>query len=366
MNSAKAIIKGNVGKPVKKTKKEKNPNTMKIVIGMIIAVTVVICVLIGMEQLQRKVALKVGETKLYYDDMMYYAYQAEMQGSYMAQLYQQLNGGDYWNMTNEDGSTNQEMVKNQFQQQMIQDQIMYDQAVKAGYTIEAEEKSAAAEEAKTFISSLSSGMKTQTRITQKHLTALLERIKIAARYKQDLIDGFPIDDEGIKAGFAFEDYRQYDVEYYFASKKVTAEDGTATDLDDAAKQELLTKITALGEKAKTAPDFTKMLEEGETAVTFNEKGFVAEDGTFEADLEKELIAMNNNDITGILDREDGYYFFKMVNNNSTETFDGEVEKAITEAETTSFDEAYQALFGQYEVSVASKIWDQLVMGKLIS
>lgn len=367
MNSAKAIIKGESKKKEKKTVKGPDPKKNIILAGIIIVVAALICILIGVEQLSRKTVLTVDKQKLYFDEMMYYVYQTEVDSSYMDQLYQQLNGTSYYDMTAEDGTSNQETIKADIQAAMIEDQILYDQAQKAGYSLTEEERAKAAEEGAGIMSQLTSKQKTATKITKKNLGKLLERIALADRYKQDLIDGFDIDDEAIKAGVDAEAFRQYDVEYYFAATQTAGEDGTQTQLGEEEKKALLEEMNTLHEKASKAEDFKTLIAEGEeTKITFQEKGFKAGDGTFEEDLQEQLIAMENNGLTDVMERADGYYFFKMVNNNSTEAYDAEVSSQIEEKENEAYSEKYMELFNQYTVMVKESIWNNLKIGQLLS
>ena len=45
-----------------------------------------------------------------------------------------------------------------------------------------------------------------------------------------------------------------------------------------------------------------------------------------------MLEMENDDVTEVIEDEDGYYVVRMINNNSPEAYDKKVEEAITEKE----------------------------------
>lgn len=370
MNKAKTILKAPKENKKKKVQKDYHSRKTPILVGALVFLVVVICLVVGVEQLQRKVILKVNDSKVYYDDAMFYVYTTENQFTYLDQLYQQFNSGSYWDGVNDEGVSNRVLVKENVLASMIQTEILYDQAVKAGYTVTKEDTAKAEELTRGCWDQLNTKQKTKSRMTYKNILKLTEKMQVMQRYKQDLIDGFDIDDEAIKAEFKFEDYRQYDIQYYFASTKTKDAEGNEADASADEKQALKTEMEALLAKARTAEDFTKLLPEeaddaDKSSIEYKSAGFVVGDEQFTEALEKEFVKMNNDEISAVLEGEDGYYFVKMINNNSTAKYDETVKDAISDAENSRFDEEYDKLYGEYKIKLNQSLWDFVTMGKLI-
>ena len=74
--------------------------------------------------------------------------------------------------------------------------------------------------------------------------------------------------------------------------------------------------------------------------------------------------MKNNEISEVfLDEEAGYYVFvKMIDNNSTESYESACDSAIKEAQDAKYDEWYTALKDGYKIEINDEIWDTVVIG----
>ena len=70
------------------------------------------------------------------------------------------------------------------------------------------------------------------------------------------------DEEALKATVNKKDYRQYTLQYYKVSNQETSGEETK-EVSAEQKQTNLTNMQALQEKAKTAEDFTKLLDDND-------------------------------------------------------------------------------------------------------
>lgn len=347
---------------------KKSKYRVSIILGAVAAVLLVAAIaIVSYEQLKRDVVVEVDGAKLYSEDMMYFVLSTESMMAQTDQMYQSLTGSSYWAQTDENGVSNQVTGRESIKNQMVSTLILCDQAKKAGYQLTEEEKKTALDNVDSVYNMLLSPAQIkQAEFTKKQLTAVNEKIILSSRYRKDWIDTFDIDDAALKAGISYDENRQYDVQYYFVPTTEAQEDGTSKPMSAADKKAVYDEINDLYTNAKTAADFTKLItDQDKSKVTYQAKSFVAGDKQFEEDLEKQLKAMNNNDITSILDRNDGYYFFKMINNNSSETYDKAVEAAITAKEEEVFTEKYDEIYPQYKVTVVQKLLDSVVLGNFI-
>ena len=142
------------------------------------------------------------------------------------------------------------------------------------------------------------------------------------------------------------------------------EEGNAVAVSEEEKAAALEKIQSIAETAKTAEDFTKVVDtETDTSVTFKEDGsFTEANGLFGDKVDKKVKAMKNDEISEVLEGEDGYYVVKMINNNSTASYDEAVEDAVTSAENEAFQKKYDEQSGNYTITVNDKVWDLIVLG----
>ena len=298
-------------------------------------------------------------------DLSYYFYQVESQYNYYDQMFG--GNGTYWDMTYDEKSntTVRDMAKTEAVDSSVKNEILYKEAVAAGYTLTEEENKTIGSQVDSLLKDTLS--KTEIRkdgFTKKSLTNVIGKITLVERYRKDKIETFDIDDQAIKDGIKYEDYRQYDIEYLFVSTTTTDAEGKATALSDKEKTVAYDKLNSYYAKAKDAEDWSKLLPTDETTVTYKATNFVKTNTVYSDDMKSMMMAMNNGDISDIYEAEDGYYIVRMVNNNSTESYDNAVDQAITSAEDEAFTKYYNELAAKHEYSTNDRALASMTMGNL--
>jgi foldase protein PrsA len=345
---------------VKKQQKVVNP---KIVI--ITSIIIVIVLIGGMlfDQLYERTVLTVDDEKYQMSDLSYYFYSLESQYDY----YNQLFGGSYWDMTYDEttGATMRDAAKQEAIDSAIYTEILYKEAVSAGYTLTEEDKATVA----TNVTSLLEGQLTEAVIrkndfTKNYLTDFLNKSAIVDRYRQDKIDAFDIDDEGIKADYALEDYRQYDVDLLYISTQSTDAEGNAVDVSAEEKTAALDRLKALNETAKTTESWSTLVPEGEEDLIYKTDNFIETDTKFDENFEAMIMGMENDSVSEVYEAEDGYYIVRMLNNNSTERYDSTVAQAITDEENSRFSTLYSEISAKHEYTINEGYLKSLTMGSI--
>lgn len=365
MNSGKKALKGQ-GTNSKKKKEKKEPSTKrtKIIVGIAAVLIVILSVFIGYEQLHRPLILKVNDKRIYLDDLMYLIHASEVEGNMYSQYFGAGDG--YWNMDYGDGKTVGDAVKEEIISQATQNEVLFSEAMKADYKLTEEEEKKTETTVDNLLSQSTDAQKKKAGFTKDNLMAVLNHIAIAEKYKKDLIDGFDIDDEAIKAGVDYDEYRQYDVQFYKIATTKTDEENKSVAMTDAEKKEAYNKLSALYETAKTAEDFAKLIDEEdkENPIKFTAaSNFTATgDWALGDEAKEQVMKLKNNEISNIIETEDGYYFVKMVNDNSSQSYDNAVKAAINEEETKRFDEEYAKILKNYNVTVYDKEWKKVKLG----
>ena len=132
----------------------------------------------------------------------------------------------------------------------------------------------------------------------------------------------------------------------------------------ADKTSVYSELETVLDKAKDSDDWSKVVDsKDENAVVSYKTGILTEkDETFSEDIMKKIVAMENGDVSEIVEAEGGYYVFRMVDNNDPSKYDTAVEDAITEAEDTGFNEVYAGLKAKYKIKQYDANWSDIVFG----
>ena len=372
MNKAKKLAKNNgVGKKRKNGPSgnsfEFTKNKVLLMLGII--AVVVLCAGVCYMQLRPRVVLVVTGTnasgsevknKVNMKETVYDIYQTEMQYNMYSSFYQQMYGKSYWEMEDVDdaGRDGAAAAKKQVMDAVKQREILCMEAEKLGYSLTDQEKNTVAENVKSAREGLSDTQKKLDGLDEKSLTTAFEKNALAQKYRQVIISESGIDREALKASVNRDEYRQYTMQYY----KVSNKEGTGDDEKDVSeeqKQKNLENMQALKEKSGTAEDFTKLIEEGDTTgiSTYQQEELLAKDMESSTFLTKEqrekLIKMENNEISDVIEGEDGYYLIKMVNNNDSAAYDKQCETVVSDEETKQFDARYDQLKAGYTTEIQS-------------
>lgn len=336
MNKSKKTIKGTQ----KPNKKQLTISPIVwIVAGTILGLALIIGILF--DQLYKSPLVTIDDEKYYLEDLTYQFYNTESTYDYINQMY----GGSYWDMPYSESSnmTVREYAKLETINNVVYEEVLYNEAVANGYTLTQEELDKIDENVNTTLNDtgISEAVIEKNKFTPEYLKGVFTKNTLASRFKQDVIDSFDINDKEIEAGISYSDYRQYDIEYlYISTVKTNEEDYSQEPIDETEKKAALDKITALRAKALEAEDWATLIPEDEKDLQYRASDFLPTDTYFSEDLMNTLLAMENKDITEVVEEEDGYYVIRMINNNSSETYDQTVADAIKEKEEEAFSEEY--------------------------
>lgn len=333
---------------------------------LILSAVLIVILIIGLlfDEFYESTLMTVDGEKYKMSDLSYYFYTVEYQYDY----YDQMFGGNgaYWNMSydEESGATIRDLAKTEAMEVALYTELLYKEATAEGYTLTVEEKETVSTNAANLMGQLSDSIKRKSNFTEKYLTNVLSKSKLVERFRKDKIDALDIDDEAIKAGIKYEDYRQYDIEYLYVSTTTTDEDGNSVALSDEEKKAAYDKLNSYYESAKTTEDWSKLLPEEEEEVSYRDTNFVESETTYSEDFETMMMAMGNGAISEIYEEEDGYYIVRMVNNNSSESYDTAVKDAITTAENEAFDKVYEQIKEKHEYKMNDRAIKSLKMGSI--
>lgn len=353
------------------------PGKKPLILGAICVVVVLtLCIGVGIQQLKPQRVLAVEGTKMTMDDMMYPIYERESMYLPLNETYQYMMGSSVWDVgyqgddsSVESGTNNSDGLKIEIMNKETEYEILYQEAEKAGYKITDDEKKEAEKQADEALKGLSGIQKLKLCISKKNLTSRFEKRIVADRYKKDQQENLnkEIDEDSVAAGISKEDNRQYDIGYYYVSLSTTDSEGNTKELSKSDKKELADNMKALVKKAAKAKDFSKLIEdESKSDIKYNTGNFTEKSGwTFVSDKNlKKIKALKNNQISeAFIDDSAGYYVFvKMIDNNSTEAYEAECDKAIEKAQEAKYNEWYKGIRDSYKVEINNEIWDEVTIG----
>lgn len=344
----------------------------------IIVVAVLLVATIGMiiwENLRPIYLLDIDGEKYKQKDVMYEIYEAEQTGSMMANLYTQLGyADDYWTMSlDESGATGATNAAAEAREAALMQFILYKEAKEAGYEATEEEKTKASEDAESTLKNMEDAQKKATGFTKESLTKVYTEYAVTERYKQDQIDELDIDDEAIKAEINYDQYKGYKVEHFYVSTNTTDDAGNTVAMDDAAKKKAYEELETVLKSAEGTDDWSKVIdaEDKDATVSYSSETLTseelsdAENPVYSAEIDAAILKMENKGVGEIVEvAEDGYYVFRMVDNNSSEKYDEAVETAITDAENKAFDENYEKMLEKYEIKTYESNWEKLPFGSI--
>ncbi len=389
MNSSKKILnQQNQGEdkkrntsasvPAKKLKKGSiSVTNIKPIIltAVCIVLLLVLCIGVGIQQFKPKVVITVGDTKISMNDMMYPIYEVESKYLPYDEMYQSYYGTSVWDAdyqgsdTSVSGMTNSIGLKQDVLNSEVEYEILYQMAKKANYELTEDEKKKASEDAEKALKDLSWIQKMRLNISKSNLTDRFQKRALAERYRDDQkqILNKDVDEAAAIKDISKEDYRQYDIQYYYGSTSKNDDNGTAKEMSDDEKKALAAKIQEVAKKSKTEKDFTKLISEDEKDITFVKDGnFTKSDGWSYLSSEnlKKIRKMKNGEISdAILDDSTGYYVVvKMINNNSNAAYQTACDDAISSAQ----DDAYQTWFDKQaenaKYTVNNDVWSEVTIG----
>lgn len=392
MNSSKKIMNKQNGESVKESSQVSAAkgskrlsdggfsDTKKIVIGAIcVIIVLVLCIGVGIQQFQPKVVLKVNNTKLTMDDMMYPIYERESAYLPYDEMYQMYTGKSIWenNYMGSDRNitstvTNAIGLKQEVIDTETEYEILYQEAKKAGKKLSADDKKEVQDEVAKALKGLSFTQKLRLNISKSKLTKRFELRKLADNYKKEQTKELDktVDEKAAIKDISKKDYREYKVQCYAFSNTSTDSDGNTKKLSDSEKSKLEKELQELYKKAADAKDFSKLLkDDSKSDIKFSDTSFTEKDGwsmVTDKKLLKQIKSMKKDEISDIIkDEKSGYVLFvKMVDNNSNDSYKKACDSAITSAKNDAYDTWYQGILENYKVSTNSDVWDDVTIGSV--
>ena len=342
-------------------------NVKAIVLSAIcIVLVLVLCIGVGIQQLGPEVAFTVNGTKVTMDDMMYPIYEKESYYLPYDEMYQAYMGTSVWESSYQGSDSNvPSSVSNKIgiKQEILDNEeeyvVLYKEAVKAGYKLTSAEEKKAESQAKKAMKGLSWVQKFRLSMSKKRLTKRFEKTILADRYKSDRQKELnkKVDETSVIKKISKKDYREYDIQYYAVALSKTDSSGNTKKVSAKKKQEYKTEINKYAKKAAQAKDFTKLIGSKDKKAGWSYLST--------ANLKK-VKAMKNGTVSPVFyDEKAGYYVFvKMIDNNSTSSYQKACDDAVKSAQTEKYTEWLNKLKESYKIKVNASVWNNVEIGSM--
>lgn len=345
--------------------------------ALCVIVALVLCIGVAVQQLKPKVVATVGDTKFTMNDMLWPIFEVESVYLSYNEMYEMYMGTSVWDATYQGtsgtaqamGVTNSVGLKQEIIDKEVQYEILYQKALAADYKLTDEEKKESEDAAKESLKDLSWIQKVRLNVTEKSLIKRFEKLALANRFREDTQTELNknVDEAETIKDIKKKDYRQYDVEYYYASLKKTDDEGNAVAMTAEEKKDLQKKMKEIAKKAKAGEDFKKLISEDEETIMFEEDTNFTEQNGFpyvSSDNLKEIKKMENGTVSeAYIDETTGYYVvLKMINNNSSEAYDNACDSAIQTAQDAEYQDWYLEEQQNYKIDINTDVWSDVTIG----
>lgn len=310
------------------------------------------------------VIFTVNEKEVTLKDMMYYIYPMEAEGNYYEQMSQEYFKTSYWEMEAEEGVTMREYTKKIILENAIMYEVLYLEAQKLGYSLTEDEIKTAKDNAASIMSGMDESVLKLTGFTEELLSQIEQKLQLGKKYSDEIMSGVEVDEDAIADTISYEEYRQYNTENLFVSTTYYDDDGTLESLSEKEIQEMKDIIKDAFTQVKEGKSFEDL--EGENdLLLFSELNFVKGDGSVDSKYQEAALALANGQMTdSIIEGEEGFYIIKMIDDNSKESYEAEIENAIMLEEDKKFMEVYDKMAENYKTEINNSNWDPLVVGEI--
>ena len=319
------------------------------------------------EELAGQVAVTIGDFDITMDHMMMFILSMEKTGAQYENYYQTYYNTSFWDMAyDESGITMREVYKDYVMNSAVQYGILYQEALKSGQTLTAEEETENDTFVNTVFESLTAGELEKAGFTRSKLRETADIMTLAEKQYNFMIENFGIDEEEVFASVNKEDYKEYETEYLYLSTASYDDSFKLIERTDAEKAEdyayMLTLLSSLKEGAtmeelaNTDPD---------SQLTYTTRTFLANTEEVDPAYVEAAAALSNGAYSDVVETRYGFYIIKMVNNDCTDSYMAALDDAYGAKVDELFTEAFTKLEEQYGYTVNEEVWDALEFGSII-
>ena len=318
------------------------------------------------EKNKSTIAVTVGNTDISMQTAMFLIYSMEVQGNSYAAYYESQYGTDYWEMAyDEQGRTTREVFKEETINALIQYAVLYDCAKKNGMELTAEEVS----ECNSFVDDLKELLSAEETerggFTENNLRETCEWMMLAEKYYTKMTETLGITKESVRAKINKEDYREYETEYLYLATTYYDENYNICQEDDEVIEARRAQMQDYYEQVTEGASFETLATVDDTLV-HNKRIFLVNGGGAEIAYRTAAENLGVGEVCAPVETEYGIYVIRMLDDDCTKTYEETVEAEYEIQRNEAFQAAYEVLLKQYDVTVNTEAWDDILLGATVS
>lgn len=313
------------------------------------------------------IVVTIDDKKIKMKEMMYYIFQSEQEGNYYESVYQSFEGAEqgFWDSEYEKGKTNREAVKDETMDACVLYELFGKKAKEEGYTLTKNETESAKTDAEEMLKSLTDKQKKTMGLTVDDITNIQKNILLGNKYYEKIMKGIKVDEKAAKETVDKEKFRQYDVDYIYIPTVNYDEEYNPVEFTEDEKNKAYDKMKELLPKAMKGREFDELVGKKETELESGSISFTKGDNLYGEDFEETALELKKGEVADkIIEGEDGYYIIKMVNDNSNESYESEVENAIINAKNEAFQKEFEKIKKEHKIEINSTVWDSIELGTI--
>lgn len=315
---------------------------------------------------QDTTVVTIGETKINFEQARCYLFLTEAIYENMMIQYQ-MYGLDYDWETVADEETEQtqgEAIKESVLQNIIADEITYNEAMKTGkYEVTKEEEETIKENAKALMETLSEDTIKKNGFTEEMFVEYQKKVNIVSKYTYDNTMAQKVERSEVEDDVDYDKvYRQYKTEYIKYELTTTDKDGKTTNFTDEQKAEAKKEMEAVYGLIKSGKSLEEAAKSKEKA-KYSTRDFTVEELENEAEFCVKAAKLKVGEYTEIVEFNSAYYIIKLTDDNSKDAYEEAIEEAIEAKKSEKYAEAMEELKeNEYKVEVNEKVWDSFELG----
>ena len=300
--------------------------------------------------------ISIDNSRLTLEDFLYDIYQIKLERNTWNNTYKDILGLDYWDYEYE-GNNMESLAKDTIITKVILYEILYDQAIKAGFSLTDEDESSVETKAIEFMQSMTGKQLKDKDLKYEILIKTLQKQFLGDKYYQSILDSYEVNEQAVRSNTDPDDYREYKTECLFVPTVVVSHQNV-TPLEDENLTKAYQKIINVQELIHKGADFNKLPNEID-GLKFYERDFISDDNTAEDEYKNIAISLENGEYSPIVTTEFGYYIIHMLDNNSSYRFEKYIDNAIIEHKKEIFNIYYDELLKDYNISINNDYWERL-------
>ena len=276
---------------------------------------------------------------------------------YMKDTYESFFGTEFWEETDEEGTTNAAYFKDELFNDLKMRKVVVLEAEKAGITLSEEEKDICQENAEGNLETISEETIKLTGITADTLAEYERDYAIYEKYQASLAADadINIDEEALRQSdffvLSFETVRYND-------------EGEVEELDADEKAEAKKKADAaykLLQEGKTMEEVAEAndMEKEECEWVMGKTAKVDQDDYYDEAFEEAAFSLKEGEHSKVVEGVDGYYIIQMTSLNNEEQTEEAINTAREEAIDEVFNETIEKLMDGYDVTTNDSIWNKI-------